>query len=411
MERREFLLGAAGMLGLPALEGASAAREAGSSAITLFLCGDVMTGRGIDQLLARPSEPTLFESYVRDARRYVELAAAVSGPIARPVDPSYVWGEALAELDRRRPDARIVNLETAVTTSSDPWPRKGIHYRMHPANVGCLTAAAIDCCVLANNHVLDWGYAGLAETVPALRGAGLATVGAGGDLAQATAPAILEVAGKGRVVVFAYGLPTSGIPAAWAAAAERPGVSFLPDLSEAAAESIASRIAGLEKQGDVVVVSIHWGGNWGHAIPDEHQRFARLLIDTAAVDVVHGHSSHHPLGVEIYRGRPILYGCGDFINDYEGIGGHERYRADLVLAWFLTLDPASGRLLRLAAVPFQSRRLRLERPTVEDAAWLRATLDRESSALGARVEAEPDGSLAWRPTDPHPRDPRAAGPS
>ena len=122
---------------------------------TLFLYGDVMTGRGIDQILPHPSQPQLFEPYVRSALGYVELAEEKGGPLPRSVDFAYVWGDALRELDRLRPHARIVNLETAVTVAEDAWPGKGIHYRMHPGNVGCLSAAAIDCCVLANNHVLD----------------------------------------------------------------------------------------------------------------------------------------------------------------------------------------------------------------------------------------------------------------
>src|SRR5512143_3888726 len=140
---------------------------------TLFLTGDVMTGRGIDQVLPTPSDPQLYESYVTDAREYVKLAERAHGEIRKPVSFDYIWGDALAELDRAAPDARIVNLETSVTTSPGPWPAKGINYRMHPANVGCLTAPRLDCCTLANNHVLDWGYAGLDETLRTLRAAGI----------------------------------------------------------------------------------------------------------------------------------------------------------------------------------------------------------------------------------------------
>src|SRR5690349_5110944 len=106
--------------------------------LLLFLCGDVMTGRGIDQVLPHPSDPRLYESYVDDARDYVELAERKNGPIAAPVTLDHVWGDALDELGRRPTHARIVNLETSVTTSSEPLP-KGINYRMHPRNVGCLT--------------------------------------------------------------------------------------------------------------------------------------------------------------------------------------------------------------------------------------------------------------------------------
>ena len=140
--------------------------------VTLFLSGDVMTGRGIDQILPHPSAPQLFEPAVRSALEYVELAEAVGGPIPRRAAFDYLWGDALAELERRRVSARIINLETAITVSKEAWPQKGVHYRMHPLNVPCLTAARIDCCTLANNHVLDWGRAGLEETLSVLSGGG-----------------------------------------------------------------------------------------------------------------------------------------------------------------------------------------------------------------------------------------------
>jgi poly-gamma-glutamate capsule biosynthesis protein CapA/YwtB (metallophosphatase superfamily) len=397
MTRREFMLhaGGVGMLAMPWWAGRSGTRPASSPApVTLFLCGDVMTGRGIDQLLSHAGDPTLHEPYVGDARSYVELAERRHGRIARPVEPDYIWGEALDVMAQRRPDLRIVNLETAVTVSDEFWPGKGIHYRMQPANVECLAAAGIDCCVLANNHVLDWGHAGLVETLATLRRAGIATAGAGGNLREAEAPAILAAAGR-RVLVFACGSPTSGIPRAWAAGRARPGLSLLPDSTDKAAERLAGRIAAVRRADDLVVASIHWGPNWGYEIPDSRRRLARQLIDEAGVDVVHGHSSHHPLGIEVHRGRPILYGCGDFLNDYEGIGGHEENR-DLVLGYFATFAARGGVLAELVMVPFQSRRLQLRRASNRDVEWLRRTLDRECGRLGTGVEERPDGSLALR---------------
>ena len=126
-----------------------------SEPITLFLCGDVMTGRGIGQIMPNPSHPRIYEAYVKDAGGYVELAERENGPIPRSVDPAYIWGDALDELERVAPDVRIINLETSITTSEAYWKGKGINYRMHPENRPCLTAAKIDCCTLANNHVLD----------------------------------------------------------------------------------------------------------------------------------------------------------------------------------------------------------------------------------------------------------------
>ena len=210
--------------------------------IKLFLCGDVMTGRGIDQVMPHPSDPILYEPYVKNANRYVELAEQANGPIPRPVEFSYIWGDALASLERAAPDVRIINLETSLTTSSDHWPYKRIHYRMHPGNVPCLTAAGIDCCVLANNHVLDWGYAGLEETLRTLHGANVKTAGAGADLARARAPAGFPVPGKGRVLVFAFGAESSGVSYAMAAQPDQPGVNWLPDLSNDTAQRIAKEV-------------------------------------------------------------------------------------------------------------------------------------------------------------------------
>ena len=78
----------------------------------LFLCGDVMTGRGLDQIMPHPSDPTIYEPGTSSARTYVELAKRASGPIPRGVEPQYIWGDALAEIESRA-DVRVVNLETA----------------------------------------------------------------------------------------------------------------------------------------------------------------------------------------------------------------------------------------------------------------------------------------------------------
>src|SRR5688500_18002383 len=102
-----------------------------SRPITLFLCGDVMAGRGIDQILPFPSDPAIHESYLRSARDYVGLAEATGAEVPRRAGFSYPWGDAIGELERALPGARIINLETAVTLS-DAWADKGINYRMSP---------------------------------------------------------------------------------------------------------------------------------------------------------------------------------------------------------------------------------------------------------------------------------------
>jgi poly-gamma-glutamate capsule biosynthesis protein CapA/YwtB (metallophosphatase superfamily) len=364
--------------------------------VTLFLCGDVMTGRGIDQVLPHPVPPAIYESYMKDSRGYIQLAERKNGPIPRPAGFSYVWGDALAELTRVAPDLRMINLETEITLSDDFVP-KGINYRMSPQNVAVLTAAGVDFCALANNHVLDWGPEGLEETLETLDRVGIRYAGAGRDLREAGTPAIMDAGGgRGRVAVFAFGLYSSGIPSDWAAGLQRPGVNLLPDLSEGTVRRIAEMVRSSARPEDIVVVSLHWGGNWGYAVPADQQIFARRLIDEAGADVVYGHSSHHPKGIEVYKERLILYGCGDFLNDYEGISGYEEFRGDLVLMYFARLEPRTGRLLGLDMTPLQVRNFRLNRASSADARWLRDILSREGKKFGTRVEPGNDNTLTLR---------------
>ena len=153
-------------------------------------------------------------------------------------------------------------------------------------------------------------------------------------------------------------------------------------------------MARVKRPGDLVVVSIHWGGNWGYAIPSAHVQFAHWLVD-GGVDLVHGHSSHHPRGIEVYADRLILYGCGDCINDYERIAGYEQFRGDLVLMYFATLGPA-GDLTRLRMGPMQVKRMRLGRVGSAEAAWLAGVLNSISARFGSRVELAGDGALELR---------------
>lgn len=363
-----------------------------SRQVVVFLCGDVMTGRGIDQILGHSCDPAIYERAAKSAADYVALAEARYGRIPRRAPPEYIWAEALDELDRVRPAARVINLETSITTS-DLWVPKGINYRMHPANVACLRAAGIDCCTLANNHVLDWGREGLTETLAVLRHAGIRTAGAGLDGHEAGLPAVLPLNGGGRLLVFAAGSPCSGVPLEWAATAGRAGVWVAPDLSLETAERFAGHVRAIRQRGDVVVFSIHWGDNWGYNIPEEQVRFAHALIDAGAADVVCGHSSHHPKAMEVYRGRLVLYGCGDLINDYEGIGGYEGFRGELSLLYFARLDRSTGQLLGLEMTPMRIRRFRLERAAGTDASWLETRMAREAGRFGGDIRRSADGRL------------------
>jgi poly-gamma-glutamate capsule biosynthesis protein CapA/YwtB (metallophosphatase superfamily) len=173
-----------------------------------------MLGRGVDQVLPHLGDPELRESGAGDARAYVGLAERAHGPIPQPASFAWPWGHALAVLDEVAPDARVINVETSVTRNADFAAGKAVHYRMSPGNLPAVTVAHPDVCVLANNHVLDFGRAGLADTLDALAAAGLPAAGACRDAAQAWQPVAVPVPG-GRVVVFACGAASSGIPPRW----------------------------------------------------------------------------------------------------------------------------------------------------------------------------------------------------
>lgn len=364
--------------------------------IRLFLAGDAMLGRGIDQILPHPCDPVLYEGYMRSAKAYVELAERHCGRIPAPVAPGYIWGDLLADLDRLHCDARLINLETAITGSGRPAP-KGIHYRMHPDNIAALAALRPDGCVLANNHVLDWGREGLLDTLQTLDAAGLARAGAGETDDQAGAPLAIPLPHGGRLLLLAFARGDSGVPNDWAAGPLSPGIALLPDSPEATIAEIRARIDPARRAGDILVISLHWGGNWGYDIAPPDRALAHALIDGAGADIVFGHSSHHPRAAEVHAGRLILYGCGDLINDYEGIGGHGAYRGDLSLAYIADLDPADGNLMALSMIPYRIRAFRLQRANDEETGWLADRMDRECGRFGASVRPAPDGSLSFTP--------------
>jgi poly-gamma-glutamate synthesis protein (capsule biosynthesis protein) len=322
------------------------------------------------------------------AEGYVALAEELTGPIPRPVDPAYIWGDALRELEREQPQARIINLETAITPSDTHWQGKDVHYKMSPENVGCLTVAGIDCCALANNHTLDWGIAGLLDTIEALDRNGIKHAGAGCNIREAQAPAILDSGQGNRVIVFSLGSLSSGIPAQWAAAESEPGLNVIEAQLDDAVPALADGIRAVRQNGDIVIVSIHWGSNWGYKIPSSQRTLAHRLINEAGVDLIHGHSSHHVKGVEVYNGSLVLYGCGDFLNDYEGIGGYENFRGDLGLMYLADLDRHTGRLLALRMIPTQIRRFRVSRASEIDSQWLEDLLNREGKRFGTRVRRD-----------------------
>jgi poly-gamma-glutamate synthesis protein (capsule biosynthesis protein) len=141
-------------------------------------------------------------------------------------------------------------------------------------------------------------------------------------------------------------------------------------------------------------VSLHWGGNWVPETPAAQRRFAHRLVELGAADVVHGHSSHHPLPPEVHEGKLILHGCGDLINDYEGIAPHGALRSDVGCLYAVTISRADGSLRALQIVPFQLRRFRLDAADGAARQWLHDLLAGGGVALEPVAAGPLQGS--WR---------------
>jgi len=282
-----------------------------------------------------------------------------------------------------RPDARIVNLETSIIRCGEHDPDKHIHYRVSPVNAACLAAARVDVCTLGNNHVLDWGPVGLGDTLDTLDGLHIRRCGAGRNLDEAIRPAVIDLGERGRIAVFSVGCADAGVPPWWSAG-DGPGVHALVDLDEDSTRRLRHAIEPWRRPHTLVVLSIHWGPNWGFALQAAHRRFAHHMIDDAGVDLVHGHSSHHVKGIEVHHGRPILYGCGDLLTDYEGITGNEVYRGDLGLLYFVTFDE-HGALAKLDMVPTRMHRFRITEAGPKETRWLATTLARAGDPVGTSV--------------------------
>ncbi|HEU0026867.1 MAG TPA: CapA family protein [Ktedonobacterales bacterium] len=225
--------------------------------------------------------------------------------------PEYPWGDTLPVFQAA--DARLLNLECALADGGEPWSAtpKVFHFRSDAKNVATLRAAGVNMVALANNHALDYGYDALDETLRTLDEVGIGHAGAGRDLADARRPAMMR-AGKVTVGMLAF---TDNEPG-WAAEAGRSGVNYAPvDVGDARARALLADVRRAKAGVDALVVSAHWGPNWGYQPPQEHIAFARALVEAGA-DVVYGHSGHVFRGVEFYQGRPILYCAGDFVDDY-----------------------------------------------------------------------------------------------
>jgi poly-gamma-glutamate synthesis protein (capsule biosynthesis protein) len=248
--------------------------------LKILFIGDVMLGRLVNRFLNRAS-------------------------------PAYPWGNTLPIF--KKADLRIGNVESVISDRGSPWnvTPKVFHFRSDARNIETLKIAGINAVSLANNHTLDFEYEGMFEMLRILDDAGIDHAGAGANLEEAARPVLFDLAGK-KIALIAF---TDNEPD-WEATVKGPGVFYVPiDPEDHRAERLFERVRQTRNEADVLIVSAHWGPNWGYRPRKNHIPFGHRLIDAGA-DIVFGHSCHVFQGVELYRGRPILYSTGDFIDDY-----------------------------------------------------------------------------------------------
>lgn len=299
--------------------------------------GDNMLGRAIQLTLPHqtPGDEDVTDTIT--AKEYLELAGVnnIERIKKQNANGSYLWGD-LLKYDFHE-DLRIINIESACTTTIQQTYTK-IEYHTNIQNIPLIFKQFNRPYLLtmANNHALDMGRKAFEnETLPNVKN----VVGVGMNHFESTYPYLNK-----NIAVFGFATECSGTSRKWAATTHRSGVAWLPSISTKANVNQAFNIIhkAFDKhdlEGKCIIITIHWGPNWSTYDDGQEyrQQLAYRLIDELGVSIIHGHSSHHIRGMEVYKGKFITYGAGDFVNDYEGISGHEEY-AKAGAVYILDLD-------------------------------------------------------------------------
>jgi poly-gamma-glutamate synthesis protein (capsule biosynthesis protein) len=291
--------------------------------LTLIFAGDVMLGRGVDEALQHRS-------------------------------PAHPWGDLLPVLETA--DLLLVNLECALTDRTERWTDGGykpFYFRADPRAVNALAAGRVGFVSVANNHIGDFGWDGLRDTLTVLDRAGIAHAGAGMDRADAHEPARVVLHGA-RVSIVAF----ADYPGEWRATATSPGMNYTPvSLDRESFTEVARQIAAARERADFVIFSIHWGPNMRAWPSQEFRAFAYAVIDAGA-DIFWGHSAHVVHGVEFHHGRPILFDTGDLVDDYV-VDPH--LRNDLSALFLVRVRPPAVESVEIIPVQIADRQVNVAR--------------------------------------------------
>jgi poly-gamma-glutamate capsule biosynthesis protein CapA/YwtB (metallophosphatase superfamily) len=328
----------------------------GVGELTVALAGDTMLGREVAARLEVAGPRTVFSPEVRD-----------------------VLGEA---------DVCVLNLECCISDRGEPWPAPGkpFFFRAPPVAAETLAWLGVSCVTLANNHALDFGTQALLDTRAHLAAAGIRTTGAGPDVAEARAPAVLDSRGWTVAVVGVTDHPLD-----YAAAEGRPGVSYA-DLRAGVPDWLRDDVRQLSGAVDATVVTPHWGPNMT-AEPLPYVRSAAVALRAAGATVVAGHSAHVFHGV---MGQ-VAYDLGDFVDDYRV---DPVLRNDLGILVLCTLDAAGPRRLRVVPLVLDFCSTRLADRNAY--AWVAQRFVRACEALDPDTSVRDEGDhlvIDWRTSE------------
>jgi poly-gamma-glutamate capsule biosynthesis protein CapA/YwtB (metallophosphatase superfamily) len=315
----------------------------------IALTGDVMLGRLVDQYVIRNQS----------------------------IGPDKMWSDVLPLM--LKADRRLINLECVISDRGREWrpDSKAFHFRAHPRAIDFLRAAKIDCVTLANNHVLDYGTDALLECLTLLDRAGIKRAGAGASLAEALAPAIVDMP-QGRLGIVSL---TDNEPE-WEAGEKKSGIHYIAHDAKGLAEPYRARLAQvlkqIRRQTDLVIVSAHVGPNWGS--PSVAMRALAYQIIDIGADLYWGHSNHTAQGIELYKGKAILYSTGDFIDDY-AVDSAERN--DLSFLFIVELE--RGRIARIVLHPVCIEDLYVRLAKDQEVAFLQRTMQANCASFNSKI--------------------------
>jgi len=282
----------------------------------------------------------------------------------------------------RNADIAMTNLECVIATKgwyADKGESRPFLYRTLPYMMDLLVGMGIDFVTTANNHGMDYGPEAVIEQDELLKAAGIAQAGTGANKQEACSPAYVQT---GDVIVAFISIET--MKPLFSAGKNHPGICHARS-SKRILKTLKDPVQEARKKADLVVVSPHWGANWTENPTESRITLAHSIIDMG-VDAIIGHSSHHLHGIEVYRGKPVLYDTGALLFDRVAQG-----RMQLSAGFILEFNRHG--FSRVAIHPVHVRNNRTIAPSSSKTATINRLIQELSRQIDPDIVFEKDGDI------------------